>query len=351
MTPSKLEQWFPVSVTGEYPQGDLTDSIFDEVVETFDPAIHEPPVTLGHITKDHNDKPSMAWVAGIKRVGNMLYTKGRQVWKDFDQMVKDGRYKKRSIGIRQNSDGKWYMHHLAFLGATPPAAKGLPDIYEGIPDEYAAANYDNSDLESQIDNFPYEGEISPKSKDGKMDKKYTENDLQVKLEDQKKVADKQYQDGLEAEKKKVAEDTRKEVEKEYNDKVEEGKRFAAHNTEMDKFVDQGIKDGIINPAMVKAGLKDLLYSMNTPVELNFKEGDKEVKSNTLKVFLEVLKAYKTVSTEGKEDPEKNDGKGNYEDQKKRAFALVKSEKEAGREITFGDALKTITVEDVNKKKK
>jgi len=42
--------------------------------------------------------------------------------------VNDGFYNQRSVGFGRDPQGRRYAHHVALLGGTPPAVKGLPDL-------------------------------------------------------------------------------------------------------------------------------------------------------------------------------------------------------------------------------
>jgi hypothetical protein len=50
--------------------------------------------------------------------------------------VRGGFFRQRSVGIRRHpSTGRLYTHHLAVLGATPPAIAGLPELDFSDPEE------------------------------------------------------------------------------------------------------------------------------------------------------------------------------------------------------------------------
>jgi len=101
------------------------DALIDKAILKFNAARHEPPACIGH---PEDNKPAYGWVEGLKKVagkgGNLLLAKFRQVEPTFEGMVKAGRFKKRSAAFYP--DGS--LRHVAFLGAAPPAVKGLPDM-------------------------------------------------------------------------------------------------------------------------------------------------------------------------------------------------------------------------------
>lgn len=115
-------QWLELFRSGDYgDKGNFGDSDLDEMVRNFDPSFHEPPAVIGHPA---NDAPAYGWIAGLKRSGNKLMGKFRQVDPTFEEMVKSGRFKKRSISLYKTGKG-WMLRHVGFLGAQPPEVKGL----------------------------------------------------------------------------------------------------------------------------------------------------------------------------------------------------------------------------------
>lgn len=108
------------------------DKIIDKAVATFDPGTHEPPVTVGH-PKDN--APAFGWVETVRKTAkdgtNMLLAKFRQVVPEFERAVEKGLYKKRSASFYP--DGR--LRHVGFLGAAPPAVKGLADLNFDDQDE------------------------------------------------------------------------------------------------------------------------------------------------------------------------------------------------------------------------
>lgn len=111
----------------EFSDADLKASI-----EAYDPKIHEAPITVGH-PKDN--LPAYGWIAGLATgsAGSMDAVPS-QVEPTFEEMVASGRFKKRSASFYMPDSpnnpvpGVYYLRHVAFLGAQPPAVKGLKDV-------------------------------------------------------------------------------------------------------------------------------------------------------------------------------------------------------------------------------
>ena len=101
------------------------DELIAKAIAGFDPSFHEPPVVLGH---PKEDMPAYGWVEGLKsdvvNGATVLLAKFKQVVPEFAEAVGAGRFKKRSAAFYP--DGR--LRHVGFLGAMPPAVKGLADI-------------------------------------------------------------------------------------------------------------------------------------------------------------------------------------------------------------------------------
>jgi len=102
-----------------------------EVAESYNPVIHEAPVRVGH--EDSDKVPSFGWVKGFKMEGQKLYA-DVEFTPEMSEMIRNGNYRKVSISMYSPESGinptpgKWSARHLAVLGATPPAVKGLEEL-------------------------------------------------------------------------------------------------------------------------------------------------------------------------------------------------------------------------------
>jgi len=102
-----------------------------DIAASYKPELKEAPLTVGH---PESDRPAYGWVESVSVDGDVLLMTTRQVEAQFAQMVADGRFKKRSACFyppnspNNPTRGKWYLRHVAFLGAQPPAVAGLKDI-------------------------------------------------------------------------------------------------------------------------------------------------------------------------------------------------------------------------------
>lgn len=121
--------WFEILKTGQFrdskgKEHEFTDADLERMVEKYDPSNHEAPVVIGH---PRDNDPAFGWVEGLKRVGHTLFAEAdnrKKLVPEFVDMLKKGLFKKRSVSVY--ADGT--LRHVGFLGAMPPAVKGLADI-------------------------------------------------------------------------------------------------------------------------------------------------------------------------------------------------------------------------------
>lgn len=108
----------------------FSTSDLDAMCASYDPKVHEAPIVIGH-PKDN--APAYGWVKGLARKGDVLEATADQVDPSFAESVKAGRYKKVSASFYKPDSpsnpkpGTYYLRHVGFLGAQPPAVKGLRD--------------------------------------------------------------------------------------------------------------------------------------------------------------------------------------------------------------------------------
>ena len=289
------------------------DKMIDDAVSLFNAAEHEPPAVIGH-PKDN--APAFAWVDGLKREGDSLLAKFKDAQPEFVDMLERGLFKKRSAAFYANG----MLRHVGFLGAMPPAVKGLADIKFNA-DEPAlvfefAQNEDykfralsriisglrdfiiekfDLDTADKIANIfdietisePTEREASPLFSQPN------------ESEDTMSGAATFSQEQLEEAKKQAADEAREQAKKEFmekeNDRVsrleESLKKQKAdlRKKEISNFIESGIKEGTILPAWKKAGLGEFMESLDHETEIEFSDSDgKTVKANQLDKFKEFM---------------------------------------------------------------
>lgn len=123
-----------VAASGEAIEFSAAD--IEASAAAYDPRTHEAPIVVGH---PRHDDPAYGWVRALAARDGVLEAAPHQVDPAFAELVEKGRFKKISASFyRPDSSsnpvpGVWYLRHVGFLGAQPPAVKGLraPSFGEG----------------------------------------------------------------------------------------------------------------------------------------------------------------------------------------------------------------------------
>lgn len=107
---------------------DFTEAQLKAAAEAYDPKLHEAPITIGH---PKGNAPAYGWIGKLSFAEGNLEADPTQVDPQFAELVKEGKFKKVSASFyepdapQNPKPGVYYIRHLAFLGAQPPAVKGL----------------------------------------------------------------------------------------------------------------------------------------------------------------------------------------------------------------------------------
>ena len=110
---------------------DFSEDKLQGSAESYSPSVHEAPIVIGH-PKDNG--PAYGWVKSMEFSEGSLDAIPDQVNEDFAEMVKSGAFKKVSASFylpdapNNPSPGNLYLRHVGFLGAQPPAIKGLAPV-------------------------------------------------------------------------------------------------------------------------------------------------------------------------------------------------------------------------------
>lgn len=110
---------------------EFSESDIAAIAAAYDPALHEAPFVVGH---PKTDAPAYGWGLRFTASGPDLFAVGHQINPEFAELVNSGAFKKRSLKLYRPNDpvnpkpGAWYPQHVGFLGANPPAVKGLKPV-------------------------------------------------------------------------------------------------------------------------------------------------------------------------------------------------------------------------------
>lgn len=109
-----------------FSEADLT-----AIAAAYDATTHEAPIVVGH---PKVDAPAYGWVEKVVAKADGLHAVPRQLNPEFAESVRSGAFKKVSAAFYRPQDknnpkpGAMYLRHIGFLGAEPPAVKGLKDV-------------------------------------------------------------------------------------------------------------------------------------------------------------------------------------------------------------------------------
>ena len=269
--------------------------LIDTALTSFNPDIHTPPVVIGH---PQSDKPAYGWVRELrKRFKNglmVLEARLGQIAPEFEAAVRQGLYKKRSASFYP--EGR--LRHVGFLGAAPPAVKGLKDLEF---EQHSPGAY------FEFPNPPGQGppagpdlNLNPQKGDEPMNEPNDNKGILEILRSLfraareagwtppaeepalKTTSQEQGPVGQEAELKKKEE----ELELARTEIAEEKARLdrEKQEAEINSLVETKVREGVIPPAFVEMGLKDFLKAIQGAEEISFSDR----RQNPVEAFLSFM---------------------------------------------------------------
>jgi hypothetical protein len=296
---------------------------------------HEAPIVIGH-PKDN--APAYGWVERLEKRGQSIWAKIKPTVQEFVDWVKQGLYKKVSISLYPDL----LLRHIGFLGAMPPAVKGLqvPEFSDAEYSEYImdfrrwtqeerdklAKGEIKGEFAGPDQSFPIAGPedvgdawmlsghaenpdqirrniiriakkygwVSALPKSARQWAKEHNIDLmEVQMEEKLKELETQLKEKEKALAEFAERDKAKEEEiaklREEIARIEKEKR----QTEFNSFCEDLLKEGKLTPAM-KPAIMDFLEILHRSGEYEFAEGDGKVKANPVERFKSFLKALPKV---------------------------------------------------------
>lgn len=234
-----MDTWMEIFKAGDHTTSNGVARSFNEadlhkIAGSYKPDQHEAPIVIGH---PKENAPAYGWIEQLKVDGGRLMAKPKQVAPEFAELVRAGRYKKRSMSIYP--DGT--LRHVGFLGAQPPAVKGLKDF--AFSDE------------EEADTFVIEFQEA--------------EDSMNELEQLQEKLAKETAARVAAEAKR---DEFKEQAASSNTNFAELQAQTRKNS-ITSFIDQGIKDAKILPVWKDKGLAEFMGKLDEAETFEFAEGD------------------------------------------------------------------------------
>ena len=130
--------------------------MLSECVATYSPEIHEAPFVLGH---PKHDDPALGWADHLELDDDgILWAYPKKVDAEFAEAVNTEKHNKVSSSFylpdspNNPTPGKLYLRHVGFLGAMPPAVKGLGSV-QFSEDETGIAEFGDWGYELAADLF------------------------------------------------------------------------------------------------------------------------------------------------------------------------------------------------------
>lgn len=358
-----LKDWFPVFKAGNQTSSAgtskvWTESELDKIVENYKPEYCEAPLVLGH---PEGDAPSFGWVQSLKREGDTLFAKCKDIVGEFEQAVKDGRFPYRSISLNPDLT----LNHIGFLGSSLPAVKGLGRI--AFSEDQNLITYDFMDSETN-NKFINIGSIFQRLREFLIDKFDIETADRIirswEIEDLSQIVETNSAEAISAFCEKIKEEfsvvtnnpqnkqnaQSSDFSEEIKQKDIENANLKAQIAELESknrkadfnnFCESLCKEGKLTPVQ-KGYALDFMEALHGVGEFNFSQGGKKSASEKFQEFLGLLPVqvnFKAVAN----------GQGNYdststENPKEladKAIEYKQSMAQKGIEISISQAVKKV----------
>lgn len=344
---------------------------FDETmlaaaVKGYDPKLHEAPVVVGHPKDNH---PAFGWIDHLELTKDgVVLAHPKQVDADFAELVEQGKYKKRSASWylpdspNNPKPGTLYLRHVGFLGAMPPAIKGLKDVQfseqeQGVVEfgdvsPWIFSNFaailrkwrekiiakdgieeaDNMIPSYQIDDFAAEAERLRFERD-----KQTQAAIPNFTEPQDKTMTPEQIAAMQAELDALK---AKEVNFSESEKAIKQREAALAKREIGLQVDDLIKQGKVLPAQ-KVGLVEFMASLDgSTLTVEFGEGEQAKKLSPRQFMTDFLASMPKIidfSEHSKPDGAKKPEDLTAQEIEKKISACIKKQADLGNHISFSEA--------------
>lgn len=282
------------SMSGEVVE--FSDADLRASAEAYDPSLHEAPLVVGH---PKTDDPAYGWVQSVKYDG-ALGVVPHQVDAAFADMVNAGRFKKVSASFYKPDSpnnpkpGVYYIRHVGFLGAQPPAVKGLKSASFAASDdgviefgdwadaqsaglwrkmrEFLIEKFGMSDADKAVPDYLVQSlEDSARSTDPNPISAYTETDTSKTKELEMTDDIKQREAAIRDREQKLKDEEAAYAER--NKKLAEQESAARRKQHAD-FADSLVKDGKVLPRD-RDGLVAFLQTISADAVIEFGEGEKK----------------------------------------------------------------------------
>lgn len=324
-------KFFEVFKAGKYPQGKFTKKEIAEIAKNYDPKFCEAPITIDH----QQSGPAYGWVDTVKADGDKLKVAFKDIPAEFEKDVNDGKYKKVSVELYRNLEGKGaYLKAVSFLGAATPQVKGLEPI---------------KFMESESDTYEFESDDAEQFSEADIEdlkNQITELETQVanfKENNKKMETIKSLKEKISALNDEVATFKEKAQGKEEIEKELHDIKVAIKKKEFDEFIDKQIDKGTLVPAN-----KDVVLSVLQELDNVQKFGEDSTVVIDFKSFIESLPPqikFGETATKDKQTGSQNDDVQKFANADEASLEIFKEAKALAEKenISFRDALLKLNI--------
>lgn len=327
-----LMKFYEVFKAGKYPQGKFTKKEIAEIAKNYDPKFCEAPITIDH----QQSGPAYGWVDTVKADGDKLKVAFKDVPQEFEKDVNDGKYKKVSVELYRNLEGKGaYLKAVSFLGAATPQVKGLEPIkfMESESDTYEFDSEDEPEQFSEADVEDLKNQVAQLEEQVS---KFKENNKKMETIKSLKEKISVLTDEVATFKEKAL--GKEEIEKELHEI-----KVAIKKREFDEFIDKQIDKGTLVPAN-----KDVVLSVLQELDNVQKFGEDSTVVNDFKSFIESLPPqikFGETATKDKVPNHKQDDVEKFANADEDSLEIFKEAKALAEKenISFRDALLKLNI--------
>ena len=335
-----------------FSEGDLA-----AMAKAYDPAVSEAPIVVGH---PKADAPAYGWISALSERNGKILAQPAQVDPAFAEMVRAGRFKKLSASLYSPTSpanpkpGVWYLRHVGFLGAQPPAIKGLAPVNFAAGEEEGLVTVEFSEGMGFVSRLiglfrgvrDYITEKDGTEKAEAVLPAWTLDSLQEgaavamttpEPEPETSYSEEEPMDKNEMNEREAALERREQELLRREAEFAESKRLA----EAETFVNSAVSEGRLTPAQ-SAGLADFMAKLDSEDVLEFAEGDGRKKTSPaafMKDFISRLP--KQVNFSEQSAPVGGDEELDPQEAATRAVAFQERRRAAGIVITTTEALAAV----------
>jgi len=325
-------KFYEVFKAGVYPQGKFTSKEIEQIAKNYDPTFCEAPITIDH----QQSGPAYGWVDTVKADGEKLKVSFKEVPETFETDVKAGKYKKVSVELYRNLEGKGaYLKAVSFLGAAIPQVKGLEPIkfMESEADIYEFEEIKQEDVSDDFTEKQIE-ELKKEIAD-------LEEQLKTFKENNKKLETiKSLKEKISTLSDEVATFKEKAHGKEELEKELQNIKHSIRTKEFDDFIEKQIDKGTLIPSN-----KDVVLSVLKELDNIQKFGEDSPVINGFKSFIESLPTRITFGELAKRNKQANEEMEEFANADEESLEVFKEAKAvaAKENISFREALLKINV--------